>query len=301
MVEKSFYYIKDLFSPDILYKLSRLDLKYYSTVRTLLKGQHISKSVGPNIEYAEHREYVPGDDIRRIDWKVLARQDRLSIKLQQEEESLPVEIFVDVSRSMYFPEKNNLIKKLENALFLGLGTGFVFLNKKDKVRIHFFSDSVFNYEGNLPLSFGDLCNVLMRVPQDEKSDFKRIFNQIIEFISPGSLIIFITDAITDEDIFIKGMKMIAGKDVVVATAHILSSFEIDLIRTKPVIYLDSEINNELNVDPLYIRENFKQRISSFIQTISSELRKNGCIYTFLLNENNRVDNLFKFLSNFVNQ
>lgn len=289
--------LERLFTAELLHRISRFELRPFRTVRTNRQGGHRSRNVGANIEYAEHREYVPGDDIRRIDWKAFARQDRISIKLQEEEESLPVDIFVDVSGSMRFPERG--FSKLDTALFSALGTAYLFHSKKDRVRVHLLNDRLIPWSKPAATGFEDFKTILGEIPHAAASAFAETFSQVADFVLPGSLVIIFSDAIADEEEFIRGIRMLCSPDRTVVFCHVMSREELSLSDTRSVNYLDCESDSRIETDPISIRDKYARRIEQFRVEIETSLRNAAIDYSLLLAETPPVSTLFHVLNRFT--
>src|ERR1700752_574190 len=127
----------ELLPPDLLVKLERLELVTRKVFRGRMKGERRSKRKGQSVEFADFRGYVPGDDLRSLDWNLYARLDKLIIKLFLEEEDLHFFTLVDASRSMEFGEPT----KLQYAKQLAASLGFVGLIRTDRVRIETLGQS----------------------------------------------------------------------------------------------------------------------------------------------------------------
>src|SRR5262245_47083493 len=121
----------NLLPPDLLAQLERLELVTRKVFRGRMKGERRSKRKGQSVEFADFRAYVPGDDLRTIDWNLYARLDKLIVKLFLEEEDLHFYVLIDASRSMDFGEPT----KLDYAKQLAAALGFIGLGRTDRVRI----------------------------------------------------------------------------------------------------------------------------------------------------------------------
>ncbi|MCD6377603.1 MAG: DUF58 domain-containing protein, partial [Planctomycetes bacterium] len=137
--------LRKYLDPKVLSKIRRLDIKARLVVEGFISGMHRSPFRGGSVEFAEHREYVPGDDLKHLDWKVLGRTDRLYIKQYEEETNLRATFLVDVSESMRYGGREGRMNKFHYAACLAASLAMLLLNQQDAVGLATFDEDLRSY------------------------------------------------------------------------------------------------------------------------------------------------------------
>src|SRR3954469_18090229 len=153
--------------PEVIKRIGRLEVRARHIVEGLLSGMHRSPYFGQSIEFLQHREYTPGDDLRRVDWKVWAKQDRLYVKQYQEDTNLRCCILVDVSASMGYG--NGPLTKLDYAITAAAAIAYLLLRQQDAVGCAVFDEGI---RQTIPLrtSTGHLTTIVRALEQREPRD-----------------------------------------------------------------------------------------------------------------------------------
>src|SRR3954464_12641302 len=166
-------------NPQTLASLEGLDLQARMLVEGYVAGMHPSPYHGFSVEFAEHREYVPGDDIRPVDWKVWSKTDKLYLKQYEEETNLLLYLLLDTSESMSYASGQN-VSKLKYAQFVVAALAYMVLQQQDSVGLALFDDAVRRYmkPASQPSHLKELIDLLDQAPARQKSDMSIVFHDL---------------------------------------------------------------------------------------------------------------------------
>ena len=218
--------------PKILSKLSRLEIKARRVVEGFIAGLHRSPYRGFSIEFAEHREYVPGDDIRHVDWKVFGRSDRYYIKQYEEETNLKSYILLDMSESMAYPEQPgkpaDSISKYEYGTYVGASLAYLLLRQQDAVGLALFDDKVRNFipPSSNPSHLATLLGAMDGRELTSKTRAGSIFHEIADRVKKKGLMVIISDLFDDLGSLERGLKNLRYKNHDVMVFHVLARDEL---------------------------------------------------------------------------
>ncbi|MAG54823.1 MAG: DUF58 domain-containing protein [Planctomycetes bacterium] len=253
--------------PKILNKVGNLEVKARLIVEGFMSGLHESPYKGSSVEFAEHREYVPGDDIRYLDWKVYAKSDRYYIKEFEEETNLKAYVVVDTSNSMtYTGGEANKTSKLDYAKYVAASILYLVQKQRDAGALVTFGDGVRSF---LPPSssgahFRNCMKELTEAPAEGETDLGAIFNEIAERLRSRSLVIILSDLFDDnEEGMLRGLHRMAhrGHDVVVF--HVLDKDELEFPFERMTRFEGLEIDERILADPRALREAYMNELSEF--------------------------------------
>ena len=206
---------KKYLDPEVLAKISRLELRARMVVEGFISGMHKSPYHGFSVEFAAHREYVPGDDIRHIDWRLYGRGDRLYIKQYEEETNLRTHVLLDCSKSMAYPEHESEHRlaaqcddKFDYACTLAASLIYLLMHQQDACGLVLFDHEV--REQIAPTSstgqLRSMIDLIERNPPDHTTDVKMLFSQLAEQLRQRGLVVLISDLLTDVDELIAGLQ-----------------------------------------------------------------------------------------------
>jgi uncharacterized protein (DUF58 family) len=258
-----------LLDAETLNRLSALEVTARHIVEGFMSGLHDSPYKGSSVEFAEHREYTPGDDIRRLDWKVYAKSDRFYIKEYEEETTLKAYLVLDTSRSMEF--KSDGSSKLDYGIKLAAALAYLIQRQQDQVALVLFDEKVRTFlppqsnQAHLRTIFRTLAEVDSR----DKTDIGVIFHEIAERVRQRSLVVIISDLFDDPDRLIHGINHMAhrGHDVIVF--QVLDNAEITFPYDKMTRFEGLEIDEKLLANPKALQEAYLAELTSFQHRIKS--------------------------------
>jgi uncharacterized protein (DUF58 family) len=260
------------FEPKILSRVAALELKARQVVEGIITGLHKSPYHGISIEFAGHREYVPGDEIKHVDWRVYGRSDRFFIKQYEEETNMRCYILLDVSESMLYKSKN--VTKLEYASYLTASIAFLLLQQRDSVGLVTFDNKINSYipPRNNPRHFKLILQRLEEVKSGAKTNIDVVFNDLAERIKKRGLVIVISDLFYEVPKILLSLQHFRHKKHEVIVFHILDRYELTFPFDEVVLFKGLEEQTDLLVEAWSIKKNYLENVKRYIE----ELKK-GCM------------------------
>lgn len=295
-----YYYLNYMYNfkkinPKFLYQISNMELRARLVVEGFISGLHKSPYLGFNIDFAEHREYTPGDEIKYIDWKIYAKRDKFYVKRFEEETNMRVWIVLDKSKSMAYCLNN--ISKFDYARFLAASLSYLMLKQNDAVGLACFSESIDEY---LPPAIGKLhirhiLSTLDKITTSSSTNIASSLCSLAERAKKRGLIIIISDFLDDEDKILKALSYFKHKKHEVIAFHVLDDSEINLPYSGGIKFMDLESNNFLSTDSDLIKSSYNKKIKEYLSRFKFKLLQNHIDYT-LLNTKEPFDKaLFSYL------
>ncbi|MHC4606307.1 MAG: DUF58 domain-containing protein [Planctomycetota bacterium] len=258
--------------PKVLNRITRLDLKARHIVEGFVAGMHKSPYHGFSVEFAEHRQYVPGDDLRHIDWKVFGRSDRLYIKEYELETNLRSHILLDTSESMDYGSGDQ--SKLELACYVAASMAYLILTQQDAVSMVTFDKGV---DRQVPSSssMGHMRAILGTLAQSEAketTDLGTVLHAVAEQAKRRSLIILISDLFDDPDKIIKALQHFGHRNHDAIVFHILDEYELTFPFQRMTMFEGLEEYPKILVDPRALRKAYLEEVEAFCDRI-----RHGCV------------------------
>jgi len=267
--------------PAVLARLGTLELRARTIVEGFLAGLHRSPFKGFSVEFAEYRQYLPGDDLATIDWKVYARTDRHYVKKFEEETNLGCHILLDVSASMGYG--SGAMTKLEYSSCLAASLAYLMNRQRDAVGLTAFDDRIVTM---LPASArpGHLRSVLLtldRLRLGSTTNVSKPLHQLADNMSKRGMVVLISDLLDEPERVIRGLKhfQFRGTDVIVF--QVLDRDEIEFPFDRATRFEDLETSQEVTAVPIVVREEYLRRIGSLIDLYRRELGAVGIDYHLL--------------------
>jgi uncharacterized protein (DUF58 family) len=283
-------------APEVLARIGSLELIARAVVEGFIAGLHRSPFLGFSTDFAEHRQYMPGDDIRHLDWKLLARTDRLYIKKYQGETNSQIHIIVDASASMGYASQQ--VSKLQYAQYLAASLAFLGMRQHDPVGLIAFDEEII--ERVPPRSKAGQLRALLgaieRLQPRRGTILARQLHQVAEMLRRRSITVLISDLYEDPGELISALEHLRfrGNDVIVF--HVLDEQELEFKFDEPLVLEDSETQEQLYVLPEAIGEEYRRAISSHIGALSDGAVRNRIDYE-VLNTSRPLDfALFSYLA-----
>ena len=249
--------------PEVTSRIRRLELTARRVVEGFLSGMHRSPYSGQSIEFLQHRQYTAGDEIRHIDWKVYARQDRLHVKQYEEETNLRLALLVDRSGSMaYGADEAN---KFDYASSLAASLAYLALRQKDAVSLSAFDEvvhrSVSSRSNQQQLS--RLLTVLESVGADGRTDLVSVAKEVAQTIPRRGLVIVFSDLL-GVDRLVEGLRVLRQRGHDVAIFHVLHDDEINFEFSGATRFEGLESETFLNCNPRALREGYLESLGDFL-------------------------------------
>jgi len=267
--------------PAIVARLGTIDLKARTIVEGFLTGLHRSPFKGFSVEFAEYRQYLPGDDLATLDWKIYARSDRHVVKKFEEETNLECHILLDVSRSMGYGSRG--ITKLQYGSYLAGALAYLMNRQRDAVGLLTFDDRIRDL---LPCSArpGHLKSVLLaleRVTLGAKTDVAKPLGDLVQAIRKRGLVVLISDLLDDAEGVIEGLKHFRYRGTDVVVFQVLDPDEVEFPFDRAARFRDLETDDEVVAVPDAVREAYRAGINALIDTYRTTLGQNGIDYCLL--------------------
>ena len=241
---------RPLLDPAVVARLGTLELKARTIVEGFLSGLHRSPFKGFSVEFAEYRQYIHGDDLSTIDWKVYARSDRYYVKKFEEETNLDCHLMIDVSGSMAYGGHHGMTK-LEYGACLAASIAYLMHRQRDAVGLTAFDERIVSM---LPSSSrpGHLRATLLaldRLRPGHATDVAKPLHQLADSLTKRGMVVLISDLLDDPDAVVGGLKhfQFRGTDVIVF--HVLDPDEIDFPFDRATRFEDLETNDEVTALP----------------------------------------------------
>jgi uncharacterized protein (DUF58 family) len=253
--------------PDEIAKISRLELRARKVVEGFVSGLHRSPYFGQSIEFVQHREYVPGDDTRRIDWKVWSRTDRYYLKQFEEDTNVRVVLLVDGSESMQFG--SGALTKFDYAQTVAAALAMLILKQNDSVGVGLFDSKMRTI---IPSSsrHNHLQTVLQGLSAetaDGKTDMIGVLRKAAEVMSHRSIVILISDLFCDREELFRGLSLLRQRKHEVLVVHTMDDQELDFDYAGTMQFEGLEESGKLTCDPAQLRSGYHNALQEFLETI----------------------------------
>ena len=274
--------------PKVLGKLERLDLKARLIVEGFISGLHKSPFHGFSVEFAQHREYVPGDDLRRIDWKVFARSDRHYIKEYEEETNLVAYVMVDISESMRYGSGE--LSKLHYGCYVAASLIYLMLNQRDSVGLVLFDDRVRRVirDSSNPGHRLQLFDALESIRPEGRTEFGQVLDHMMGQMRRRGMVVLISDLLGDPDRLLAGLKHLRHRRHEVIVLHVLDAAELTFPFRELTLFKGMEGYPQLFTEPRALRDAYLDELGRFSQRIRHECLDHRIDYQ-LLNTSDPLD------------
>jgi len=268
--------------PAVIARLGTMELKARTVVEGFLSGLHRSPYKGFSVEFAEYRQYLPGDDLSTIDWKVYARSDRHYVKKYEEETNLECHLLLDVSASMAYRGAAPM-NKLEYGSVLAASLAFLMNRQRDATGLIAFDERIaFRMPASArPGHLHALLLALERLQPGTRSDVGRPLHQLAEALVKRSLVVLISDLLDDPEPIIKGLRHLKFRGTDVVVFQVLDPNELTFPFRGASRFRDLENAEEVTADPESVRTAYLRELASLTLRYDRELRGSGIDYVQL--------------------
>jgi len=264
--------------PEAIARISRLELQARNVVEGFLSGLHKSPYFGQSVEFVQHREYVAGDDPRRIDWKAWSKTDKYYIKQYEEETNLRSTLLLDVSESMQFGEKE--LTKYEFGCAIAASLAYLLLRQQDSVGLTTFDSGIRSAVPSRSKR-NHLHAVLAALDAQEpakKTDIYNILAQVADDQSQRGMIVLISDLFVPRDGLFKGLKLLRHRGHDVLVFHVLDDQELDFDYSGTTRFEGLEEMGELLCDPRSLREGYLAAMQAFLDDVRRQCARQTIDY-----------------------
>jgi uncharacterized protein (DUF58 family) len=257
------------FDPDGLSRVGNMELVARQVVEGFLTGRHRSPYHGFSVEYLDHRAYSPGDELRSLDWKILARTDKYYVKLFEDETNLRAYILLDCSRSMAF--QSGKLSKLEYGCYLTAALSHLMLHQNDAVGLVLFDEEVRHYlpPRARPTQFRRVLELLDDTPSKGDTDVGTVLHEIAERIHRRGLVIVISDLIDDVPKIAGGLQHFRHNHHEVIVFHVLDDAELTFPYDRLTRFKDMEGTGRVVANPKSLRSRYLARINTWLDELKA--------------------------------
>ena len=236
-------------------------------------GQHKSPYHGFSVEFAEHRAYGPGDEIRHVDWKLYGKTDRYYVKQYEEETNLKAYILLDTSRSMKYT--SGTVTKLDYASYLSAALTYLMLNQQDGTGLILFDEKIQKFipPRSTPSYLNTILKNLEKPTLGSDTDIGLVLHEMAERIKKRGLVILISDLMDDQEAVLSGLKHFRHNKQEVILFHILDRKELDFKFNTRTRFKDMESASQLTTEPWQIKSSYKKRIQRLQNDYKKQCRE----------------------------
>jgi uncharacterized protein (DUF58 family) len=272
---------KRFLHPEVLKRITRLELRAQHVVEGFLAGMHRSPYFGRSVEFLQHREYTWGDDLRYVDWKVWAKQDRYYVKQFEEDTNLRCMFLVDVSASMRYG--SGAMTKYEYACTLAASLAYLALRQQDAVGCVSFDDAP---RMTLPVrtkrnQLDSVIQALEVSVPGRKTDLYRVLRHVAESYPRRGMMVLVSDLLVERDGLFRGLRLLRSRGHDILAFHVLDDDELDFPFNGPTRFEGLELDRSLGCNPRALREGYLAALGKYLEEIRRGCTLNNVDYTLL--------------------
>ncbi len=278
MAQKTTY-----FDPETLAKIQGLSLRAQHIVEGYISGVHRSPFHGYSIEFAEHREYAPGDDLRYVDWKVFGKTDKYYVKQYEEETNLIAYLLLDTSESMAYRGPQASLSKLEYAKCLAASLAYLILQQQDSAGLATFAGQIHSLvrpSGN-PSHLKQLLHVLEQATGAGKTATGPIFHDLAERLNKRGMVIVFSDLFDRPESLLAGLKHLRHRRHEVMVFQLLDPAELEFPFRQMTRFKGLEQLDDVLTDPQALREAYLNELQAFLKRVKVGCREQRVDYTLV--------------------
>ena len=282
--------------PLTLAKVRSLELQAQLVVEGYLAGMHKSPYHGFSVEFAQHREYVPGDDLRHLDWKVWGRTGRYFLKQYEEETNLICWLLVDVSESMQYG--SGPISKYDYASIIAASLAYLTLRQQDSAGLVTFDDQLRHFlrPSSQPSHLKEVIRLLNLGGGREKTSLGDLFHELAERITRRAILVILSDLFDDPATILAGLKHLRHKRHDVILFHVMDPAELEFPFQQATLFRGLEQFPDLLTDPRTLRQGYLEQVQGFIQQMRHGCRNQNIDYVQLRTDANLSVALSSYLA-----
>ena len=280
--------------PVVLARIGNLELVARAVVDGFINGIHRSPYFGASVDFAEHRGYVPGDDIRRVDWKLYARTDRYYIKEYEADSNSNFSVLLDVSKSMGFGSRG--ITKLEYGKMLAGCLTYLVHRQRDRVGLVAFDNDVVEFVPPSAKHMDVSLHVLDRLKPANPGSLRAPLHKVAEHFGRRGLLILVSDLYEEPDAVIDAIGPLRFRGHDIAVFHLLDPAELDFSFREPSAFEDLETGEQIPIVPDALADQYKELVKTHINALRERFSANRIDYTMLDTSSPLDHALFSYLS-----
>jgi uncharacterized protein (DUF58 family) len=267
-------------NPQTLSRLKGLELRARTIVEGYVSGVHRSPYHGFSIEFAEHREYAPGDDLRYVDWKVFGKTDKFYLKQYEQETNLISYLVLDTSESMRYQSQQAAMSKLEYAQCVAAALAYLVLQQQDSVGLATFDTELraLVRPSSNPSHLKQLLHVMSESVPEKKTAIGPIFHDLAERLKKRGVVVIFSDLFDNVQQMIGGLKHFRHRRHEVIVFHVLDPAELDFPFKQSTLFKGLEAFREVLTDPRTLRKAYLQEFGRFLHDVQQGCRQQQIDY-----------------------
>lgn len=267
-------------NPEVLARLEGLSLRARSIVEGYVAGMHRSPYHGFSVEFAEHREYVPGDDLRYLDWKVFGRTDKYYLKQFEEETNLVCYLALDTSQSMGYRGPAARASKLDYAKRAAATLACLVLRQQDSVGLATFDNRLRSFlrASSSPAQLEPLLGELDRSPGEGKTDTAAICHDLAERLKKRGIVILLSDLFDDVPAVVRGLEHLRHRRHEVIVLHVLDPAEIEFPFRDTTRFRGLEQLPSVVAEPRALRRAYLAQFGDYLRRLERACRRHRIDY-----------------------
>lgn len=271
------------FDPQLLVRLEGLALRARRIVEGYISGMHRSPFHGFSIEFAEHREYAPGDDLRYLDWKVFGRTDKFYLKQFEDETNLVCTLLLDASESMAYHSPSAAMSKLQYAQCAAAALAYLVLRQQDAVGLATFDHEIraLVRPSSNPLHFQDVLHVLEETVPQHKTAAGAVLHDLAERLKKRGIVVVLSDLFDRVDALVTGLKHFRHRRHEVIVFHVLDPAEMDFPFERTTLFRGLEQLPQVLVEPRAIRKAYLRQFEDYLRRIQQGCRMHQIDYVLM--------------------
>jgi len=280
--------------PDVLARIDNLELVAHGVVDGFISGLHRSPMLGMSVDFAEHRAYMPGDDVRLIDWRVFARTDRLYVKQFETDTNANLHLVLDISASMDFG--SGAVSKLEYAKFLAASLAYLSTRQRDRIGLITFNNDIVDFIPTSIKHFNRVLHTLDNVSAGGVSDYQLPLEKIAERLRRRSLVVLISDLYETPDRLLAAMNQLRYRGNELIVFHLLDPLELSLDIGEVSNVEDMESGINLPIASEQFRDDYRQLVQDHQAELERKFGASQIDYIFADISQPLDKTLFRYLS-----
>ncbi len=300
-----------LLDPTVLARIGNLEILARTVVEGFINGLHRSPHLGSSTDFAEHRSYMPGDDIRGIDWRLFARTDRYYVKLFEADTNTNFMVLLDTSPSMRYrgaTEGTGSVSKLDYGCFLAAALTYFSSTQRDRVGLVTFDKDIVDYvppsAKHLQLVLHSLTRTLKTAaeasqnepkPESRASTLEAPLKKLAESMRRRSIVVLISDLYEEPDAIVSALANVRGRGNDLIVFQLLDHSEIDFTFTDATNFIDLETGEKMPVIPDYLRDSYRAVVAQHTATLEQRTREQRIDYRLFDTSKPLDQALFAFL------
>lgn len=275
--------MQNYLDPAVLSKMKGLGLKARLIVEGFVSGLHKSPFHGFSVEFAEHREYVPGDDLRYVDWKVFGKTDRYYLKQYEEETNFGCHLLVDCSESMAYQSEGAAMSKVEYARHVAASLAWLVVQQRDAAGLATFDTGVSNFlrASSAPSHLRQLIHLMETAPAKGETALGPILHDLAERIRKRGVVILLSDLFDDPESLMMGLKHFRHRKHDVTVMQVIDPAEQDFPFEDPTLFKGLESLPEQMAEPKALRKAYQREFDGFLKDVRRGCRDLSMDYVLL--------------------